>query len=79
MRLLKESVLQIWKSRKAAVREDSRALSVMQRRFRTSWTVSKRSGTVTWRVGETIPAGLPRQEIEARVHAAINALEGPAT
>jgi 1-acyl-sn-glycerol-3-phosphate acyltransferase len=34
-----------------------------------------RSGTVTFRIGETIPPGLPRQEIEARVHAAINALE----
>lgn len=34
----------------------------------------KRSGTVTYRVGETIPAGLPRPEIEARVHEAINAL-----
>lgn len=34
-----------------------------------------RSGTVTFRVGEPIPAGLPRKEIEARVHAAINALE----
>ena len=33
------------------------------------------SGTVTIRVGETIPAGLKREEIEARVHAAINALE----
>jgi 1-acyl-sn-glycerol-3-phosphate acyltransferase len=37
-----------------------------------------RSGTVTLRVGETIPAGLKRDEVEARVHAAINALEsGP--
>jgi 1-acyl-sn-glycerol-3-phosphate acyltransferase len=34
-----------------------------------------RSGTVTVRVGETIPAGLAREEVEARVHAAINALE----
>lgn len=34
-----------------------------------------RSGTVTFRVGETIPAGLPRKDIEARVHSAINALE----
>ena len=32
-------------------------------------------GTVTFRIGETIPAGLRRDEIEARVHAAINALE----
>lgn len=34
----------------------------------------KRRGTVTYRFGETIPAGLPREEIEARVHSAINAL-----
>ncbi len=34
-----------------------------------------RSGIVTFKVGETIPPGLPRAEIEARVHAAINALE----
>lgn len=34
-----------------------------------------RSGTVTIKVGETIPAGLPRNDVEARVHAAINALE----
>lgn len=33
-----------------------------------------RPGTVTFKVGETIPAGLKREEIEARVHAAINAL-----
>lgn len=35
----------------------------------------KRKGTITFRVGEVIPAGLKREEIEARVHAAINALE----
>ena len=35
----------------------------------------KRGGTVTFRIGETIPAGLKRDEIEARVHTAINALE----
>lgn len=35
----------------------------------------KRSGTVTFRIGEAMPPGLERQEIEARVHAAINALE----
>ena len=35
----------------------------------------KRSGTVTFRIAETIPASLPRDEVEARVHAAINALE----
>lgn len=34
-----------------------------------------RGGTVTVSIGKTIPAGLPRKEIEARVHAAINALE----
>lgn len=34
----------------------------------------KRSGTIRIRFGETIPAGLPREEIEARVHAAINLL-----
>ena len=38
----------------------------------------KRAGTVTMRLGEPIPPGLPRAEIEARVHAAINVLE-PAT
>jgi len=36
----------------------------------------KRRGTVTYRVGEVIPAGLPREEIEARVWAAINVLNG---
>jgi 1-acyl-sn-glycerol-3-phosphate acyltransferase len=34
-----------------------------------------RGGTVTLKVGETIPPGLKRDEIESRVHAAINALE----
>jgi 1-acyl-sn-glycerol-3-phosphate acyltransferase len=34
-----------------------------------------RSGTVTLKIGEPIPAGLPRKEAEARVHAAINVLE----
>ena len=34
-----------------------------------------RGGMVTLKVGETIPPGLPRKQIEARVHAAINALE----
>ena len=32
-------------------------------------------GVVTFKIGETIPAGLPREEIERRVHSAINALE----
>ena len=35
----------------------------------------KRGGIVTFKVGDTIPPGLKRDEIEARVHAAINALE----
>lgn len=34
----------------------------------------KRSGTIVYRVGEAIPSGLPREEAESRVHAAINAL-----
>jgi 1-acyl-sn-glycerol-3-phosphate acyltransferase len=33
----------------------------------------KRPGTVTYRFGEPIPPGLPREEAEARVHAANNA------
>ena len=33
------------------------------------------SGTVTFKVGETIPPGLDRKAVETRVHAAINALE----
>lgn len=35
----------------------------------------KRRGTIHVRVGEVIPPGLKRADIEARVHAAINALE----
>lgn len=38
--------------------------------------VVKRPGQITYKVGATIPAGLPRDEVEARVHAAINALNG---
>lgn len=34
----------------------------------------KRSGTIRYRCGAEIPPGLPREEIETRVHAAINAL-----
>jgi 1-acyl-sn-glycerol-3-phosphate acyltransferase len=41
------------------------------------WTkgLLKRAGTVHFRIGETIPPGLKREEIESRVHAAINVLE----
>ena len=35
----------------------------------------KRPGIVTLRFGEIIPPGLPREEAEVRVHAAMNALE----
>lgn len=34
----------------------------------------KRAGTITYKAGEIIPTGLDRREAEARVHAAINAL-----
>ncbi|KUR73599.1 glycerol acyltransferase [Novosphingobium fuchskuhlense] len=34
----------------------------------------KRPGTIRYRFGAEIPPGLPREEIEARVHAAINGL-----
>ncbi|GAA4773905.1 lysophospholipid acyltransferase family protein [Stakelama sediminis] len=37
---------------------------------------AKRPGIVTMRFGEPIPPGLPRREVEARVHAAINVLDG---
>jgi 1-acyl-sn-glycerol-3-phosphate acyltransferase len=38
---------------------------------------AKHPGVVTIRFGETIPPGLGRAEIEARVHAAINVLDAP--
>lgn len=41
---------------------------------RRSWV--KRPGFVTFRFADPIPPGLPRKEVEARVHSAINALEG---
>lgn len=37
----------------------------------------KRSRAITYRFGEPIPPGLPREEIEARVQDAINALNRP--
>lgn len=36
----------------------------------------KRPGTITYRFGEPIPPGLPREEAERRVHDAMNALNG---
>lgn len=36
---------------------------------------AKHAGVITFRFGEAIPPGLPREEIDARVHAAINALD----
>ena len=36
---------------------------------------TKRAGLVTFRFGPAISPGMPRSEVEARVHAAINALE----
>ena len=33
----------------------------------------KRSGTITYRIHDPLPPGLPRGEVEERVHAAINA------
>ena len=36
----------------------------------------KRAGTILVRIGATIPPGLPRNEIEERVHSAINELNG---
>jgi 1-acyl-sn-glycerol-3-phosphate acyltransferase len=45
-------------------------------RFSPKGSFVKSSGIVTMKVGETIPAGLARTEIEARVFDAINALNG---
>ncbi|WP_334000335.1 hypothetical protein [Sphingomonas aurantiaca] len=35
----------------------------------------KRPGVITFRFGEVVPPGLPREEAEERVHAAMNALD----
>jgi len=37
--------------------------------------LARRSGTITLAFGEPLPPGLPREELERRVHASINALE----
>ncbi|PLK26684.1 1-acyl-sn-glycerol-3-phosphate acyltransferase [Novosphingobium sp. TH158] len=47
-------------------------MSVDSGRFYHRWI--KRKGTITIHFGETIPAGLPREDIEERVRVAINAL-----
>jgi len=39
--------------------------------------LTKRPGTIHFKVGETIPPGLKRDDVEARVHQAINALNPP--
>jgi 1-acyl-sn-glycerol-3-phosphate acyltransferase len=39
---------------------------------------SRRPGAITFRFCSPIPPGLPRAEVEARVHAAINELDAPA-
>ena len=38
---------------------------------------AKRAGVITFRFGAAIPPGLPREEIDRLVHAAINALDRP--
>lgn len=38
--------------------------------------ILKHPGTITYRFGEVIPTGLPREEVERRVTKAINALNG---
>jgi 1-acyl-sn-glycerol-3-phosphate acyltransferase len=43
-------------------------------RLRDGWV--RLPGVITYRFGATIPAGLPREEAEARAHAGINALNG---
>ena len=37
----------------------------------------KRPGIITIKVGQRLPPGLPRKDVEARVHAAINVLDVP--
>jgi 1-acyl-sn-glycerol-3-phosphate acyltransferase len=51
-------------------------LAVDSGRFWGRGLLGKRAGTVTFRFGDPIPPGLPRREAEARVHTAINALQG---
>ena len=61
MRLLKESVLQIWKARKAAVRERTRERpSEQQKRFRKSWTGWTRRSCSSARSTSTPTTATPR-------------------
>ena len=60
MRLLKESVLQIWKARKAAVARSSRAPSARRRRFRRSSTVWTRRSCSSARSTSTPTTATPR-------------------
>ncbi len=50
-------------------------VAVDSARLRRGWI--RLPGTITYRVGAIIPAGLPRAEAEAQVHAAINVLNIP--
>lgn len=38
--------------------------------------LGKHGGPITWKIGEAIPPGLPREKMEARVYHAINVLNG---
>ena len=60
MRLLKESVLQIWKARKRPCARNSRPLNVLQRRFTTSWTVSTRRSSSSGRSTSRPTTATPR-------------------
>jgi len=60
MRLLKESVLQIWKARKATVREELANAEQKARRFRKSSTGSTRRSCSSGRWTSTSTTGTPR-------------------
>ncbi len=49
-------------------------VAVDSARLKSGWI--RLPGTITYRVCEEIPPGLPRDEAEARIHAAINSLNG---
>lgn len=53
-------------------------IAVDSGRFWSRRGLALRSGTVTFRVGEIIPPGLAREDVERRVHAAINLLNSAA-